>query len=210
MVVISTVKLYHLVFILHQGILARLRRHAINQMTFCHNSFYKFKNNQVDTSKRKFIIYTIASVTGSIFLPKILYSKLMDDKKALSADLVKNFVIAGHGDLPKVKEMLTAEPGLLNASWDWKEGDFETAIGGAGHIGSKEIASYLIAQGARIDIFVAAMLGKLELVKVFTDAFPEMIYSKGPHGLSLMHHAKKGGDDSLNIVEFLNSKGINE
>src|SRR3954463_109115 len=78
---------------------------------------------------------------------------------ALDRDTVKEFVIAGHGDLDKVKQMLAKEPGLLNATWDWGGGDFEMAIGGAGHMGRPDIANYLISQGGRFDIFVAAMLG---------------------------------------------------
>lgn len=161
-------------------------------------------------TRRKFITASILGA-GSFFIPKILNSaNLMDEKQPISGDLVKEFVIAGHGDLPKVKEMLAARPGLLNAAWDWKEGDFETAIGGAGHIGDTEVANYLISQGARIDIFVASMLGKLDLVKAFGESFPEMLHSKGPHGLSLMHHAKKGGDNALAVMDYLKSKGISE
>jgi hypothetical protein len=101
----------------------------------------------------------------------------------LKPDLVKEFVIAGHGNLEKVKQMLEQEPGLLNACWDWGGGDFETAIEGAGHTGSKDCANYLRAKGARVNIFCAAMLGKLEIVKEFLSAFPDLKTSKGPHGL---------------------------
>src|SRR5438874_9490454 len=52
---------------------------------------------------------------------------------ALASDLVKEFVIAAHGNLEKTRTMLAAEPGLVNATWDWGGGDFEQAIGGAGH-----------------------------------------------------------------------------
>src|SRR5262245_8297067 len=86
---------------------------------------------------------------------------------ALAADLVKEFVVAAHGNLEKTKAMLAAEPGLVNATWDWGGGDFEQAIGGAGHMGRKDIADFLISQGARMDIFVAAMLGDLDLVKAY-------------------------------------------
>ncbi len=44
---------------------------------------------------------------------------------------VKEFVIAGHANLAKVKEMLAAQPAIANATWDWGSGDFETALGGA-------------------------------------------------------------------------------
>ena len=36
-------------------------------------------------------------------------------------------------------------------------------IGGAGHMGNREIAEFLIGQGARFDIFVAAMLGRIDV-----------------------------------------------
>jgi hypothetical protein len=40
--------------------------------------------------------------------------------------------------------MLAELPTLLYATWDWGNGDFETALEGAGHVGNKEIANYLI------------------------------------------------------------------
>lgn len=123
---------------------------------------------------------------------------------ALPSDVVKDFVIAGHGNLQKVKEMLAQQPGLLNATWDWGGGDFETALEGAGHVGNRELAEFLIGQGARMNIFVAAMLGKLDVVKSILTEFPNLKTSKGPHGLMLMHHATKGG--SAEMVEYL--KGI--
>src|SRR3954454_2882444 len=115
---------------------------------------------------------------------------------ALDRDLVKEFVIAGHGDLEKVKQMLAAQPGLLNCTWDWGGGDFEMAIGGAGHMGRADIATYLISQGSRFDIFVAAMLGRLDIVKNALTAFPNLAQSKGPHGIPLIAHAQKGGKDA--------------
>lgn len=123
----------------------------------------------------------------------------------LAGDLVKEFVIAGHGNLQKVKEMLAQQPGLLNATWDWGGGDFETAIEGAGHVGNREIAGYLLAQGARLNIFAAAMLGKIEIVKSTLTAFPDLKTSKGPHGLMLMHHANKGG--SKEMIDYLTEIG---
>ncbi len=83
----------------------------------------------------------------------------------LKPELVKEFVIAAHGDLEKTKSMLAETPSLLNATWDWGGGDFEMAIGGAGHMGRRDIALFLIGQGARFDLFVAAMLGRLDVVK---------------------------------------------
>lgn len=125
----------------------------------------------------------------------------------LAPDLVKEFVIAGHHDLPRVQTMLAAEPRLLNACWDWGGGDFETALEGAGHMGNHEIAKFLISKGARMNVFQAAMLGHLDLVKGILAAHPETASSKGPHGISLIAHAKAGGDEAKEVLEFLQNLG---
>jgi hypothetical protein len=132
---------------------------------------------------------------------------LQDKVPALAPELVKDFVSAGHGNLSKVTEMLNSQPALLNATWDWGGGDFETAIEGAGHMGNKEIAEYLLSKGARMNIFCAAMLGKLDIVQSMLTAFPNLKTSKGPHGLMLLHHAKKGGDGAKPVLDYLTTIG---
>jgi hypothetical protein len=121
----------------------------------------------------------------------------------LKPELVKEFVIAAHGDLEKTKALLAETPRLLNATWDWGGGDFEMAIGGAGHMGRRDIALFLISQGGRFDLFVAAMLGRLDVVKPMLAAFPYLADSKGPHGIPLMVHAQKGGQDAAEVAAFL-------
>ena len=130
----------------------------------------------------------------------------MDTKPALEAKLVQEFVSVAHSDLNRVKELLAQEPALVNATWDWGGGDFETALGAAGHMGRKDIAGFLLANGARIDIFVAAMLGKLEIVKAVLTAYPEAINTPGPHGIPLIAHAKAGGEEAKAVLEFLESQ----
>src|SRR5690606_24094144 len=99
----------------------------------------------------------------------------METKPALEATLVQEFVGNAHGNFERVKELLTQEPALINATWDWGGGDFETALGAASHMGNKQIANYLLEHGARLDIFAAAMLGKLDVVKAALEAYPEMV-----------------------------------
>ena len=101
--------------------------------------------------------------------------------------------------------MLDERPRLLNATYDWGNGDFEAAIGGAGHMGRRDIAQLLIDRGARFDIFVAAMMGKIEIVKAAIAAFPAAKNSLGPHGIDLMTHAEHG--KSENVIEYLKSLG---
>jgi hypothetical protein len=128
---------------------------------------------------------------------------IMERKPALPDDLVQEFVAKAHGDLVRVKELLEQEPALVNAAWDWGGGDWETGLGAAAHVGHRDIACYLLDHGARLDLFAAAMLGKLEIVKTVLTAFPEARYVPGPHGIPLLTHAQMGGPEAIAVVEFL-------
>ena len=127
------------------------------------------------------------------------------EKPALEATLVQEFVGNAHGNFARVKELLEQEPALVNSTWDWGGGDFETALGAASHMGNKQIANYLLEHGARLDIFAAAMLGKIEVVKAALEAYPEMVNTPGPHGIPLYVHAEAGGEDAKLVLEYLNS-----
>jgi len=116
---------------------------------------------------------------------------------------VKRFVIAGHVNLAAVKAMLAEEPKLINGTIDWGNGDFETALGGASHMGRRDIAEYLLERNARLDIFAATMLGKLDIVKAAVAAFPNIVHVPGPHGIPLIVHAEKGGPAAKDVLEFL-------
>ena len=107
---------------------------------------------------------------------------------------VKRFVIAGHFNLEAVKEMLAANPNLINGAIDWGNGDFETALGGASHAWAGNIAEFLLEHNARLDIFAATMLGRLDIVKAGVAAFPNIIHVPGPHKIPLIKHAEKGGE----------------
>jgi hypothetical protein len=56
-----------------------------------------------------------------------------------------------------------------------------------------------------LDLFAAAMLGKLDVVKAVLSAFPEAINTLGPHGIPLIAHAKAGGEEALPVLEYLQS-----
>ncbi len=162
-------------------------------------------------TRKKFLTYSALSAL-TIIAPgssaDIFSQQVKKDKgPALDKDLVKDFVGKAHKDLDAVKSMLAQEPGLLNASWDWGGGDFETAMEAAGHVGDRDIALFLLSNGARMNIFCAAMLGHLDIVKQILIVFPELKSSKGPHGLQLIHHAKKGGDEAKSVLEYLESIG---
>ena len=130
----------------------------------------------------------------------------MEPKPALEPSLVQEFVGNAHGDLDRVKELLAQQPALINACWDWGGGDFETGLGAAAHMGRRDIAEFLLETGARLDLFAAAMLWKLGVVRATLNAFPEAISVPGPHGIPLIAHAKAGGEAAQAVFDFLQSQ----
>ena len=108
--------------------------------------------------------------------------------------VVGEFVGRAHMDPGRVSELATAYPTVINAAFDWGNGDFETALGAAAHSGRRDIVEFLLSRGARIDLFAAAFLGRLSLVRAWLHEMPAALHHTGPHGISLLEHAKKGGD----------------
>ena len=166
--------------------------------------------------KRKtFLHRAVIGSGGFIAMPLLLPAHASPDLKNPKADQlppekVKEFVIAGHGNFDKTKELLQQQPALLYATYDWGNGDFETALEGAGHTGNKEIANFLIDKGGRTNLFVLTMLGKTQIVKSFLETFPSYLMARGPHGLTLLHHAQKGGNDAKELLDYFQSLGLKE
>jgi hypothetical protein len=121
--------------------------------------------------------------------------------------LVKEAVTVAHYDAKRVRELVEQHPSLANAAVDWGFGDWEDALGAAAHTGRREIAEVLLAHGARISIFAAAMLGQLDVVKAFVAARPGVQRTFGPHGITLMSHAKAGGSTATAVVSYLEEIG---
>lgn len=116
---------------------------------------------------------------------------------------VQEFVGNAHGDLGAVRAALGADATLANAAWDWGDGDWETGLGAAAHMGRRDIAELLLAHGARIDVFAAAMLGEVEVVSAIVAAHPAVREAKGPHGIPLRAHAEAGGRRARAVLELL-------
>lgn len=121
--------------------------------------------------------------------------------------LVSAVVGASHRDLDRVRELVDARPALARASWDWGFGDWETALGAASHVGRPDIAEYLIAQGARPNLFTWTMLGQLDVVRAAIQASPGVEAIPGPHGITLLAHARAGGDDAGPVLAYLEELG---
>lgn len=123
---------------------------------------------------------------------KKLTGKPYDRYPALNDSAVSEVVGASHFNLDRVKELVDRRPELARATWDWAFGDFETALGAASHVGRRDIANYLMSKGARPDIFTYAMFGSYDVVKAMIETTPGIQSIAGPHGISLLQHAKTG------------------
>jgi hypothetical protein len=126
----------------------------------------------------------------------------------IDKELVAEFVLKAHGDLGVVKQLVEREPAIVNAAWDWGGGDWETALGAAAHVGRRDIAEYLLEHGARMDVFAAAMLGEVEIVRAMLDAHPGLRDARGPHGIPLRAHAEAGGEQARDVLDLLQAVGV--
>ena len=120
---------------------------------------------------------------------------------------VRAVVAKSHGDVDAVREMVTASPELAKAAIDWGFGDWESALGAASHMGRRDIADLLIEHGARPNLFTHAMMGDLEVVRASVAAQPGIQRIPGPHGITLLQHAKFGKEGARHVAAYLESLG---
>jgi hypothetical protein len=126
-------------------------------------------------------------------------------KPQINRSLVQDFVIFAHSDPEMTAKLLDREPMLINAVIDWGAGDWESGLGGASHMGRRDIVELHLGRGARIDLFCAAMMGQLDAIRSFLTLQPKLIDSRGPHGFTLHFHAQVGGKESENVLDYLQS-----
>jgi hypothetical protein len=160
------------------------------------------------TMTRRFVVQTLTgALTASAFGRPVLagQSAPAPPRPPLPADQVQQFVRGAHADLDSTRKMLDAEPRLLRATWDWGAGDFETALGAAAHMGRRDIAGFLLERGAQMDLFAAAMLGELVIVRAALEARPALARVPGPHNIPLIAHAKAGGPPAAAVLDYIGS-----
>ena len=114
-----------------------------------------------------------------------------------AVETVREFVLAGHGNLDKVRQMLVERPALLNMAFAWRPNDLETALQAAAHMGNRPLAEYLLSAGSPQDICTAAMLGRLAEVERLLVADPGLAQAVGAHGIGLLAHAALSGEVEL-------------
>ncbi|MBM4418534.1 MAG: ankyrin repeat domain-containing protein [Chloroflexi bacterium] len=110
---------------------------------------------------------------------------------AIDEQTIQQFVMSGHGNAAAVREMLAAEPGLLNVRFAPLD---ESALDAAAHVGNREIAQFLLDAGSPKTIYAAAMLGEVAIVTSMLRRDPSLASRPGVHGLSLLFHAALSGN----------------
>jgi Ankyrin repeats (3 copies)/Ankyrin repeat len=127
----------------------------------------------------------------------------------LDLEMVKDWVGKAHQPkLDPMRDLLRSEPNLINASWDWGSGDWESALQAAAHTGSREMALFLLDQGASVDLFASTMLGQLSALKSMFEAFPKSLSVRGAHGIPLLSHAVVGEAPSRSVFDYLLTRGV--
>jgi hypothetical protein len=162
-------------------------------------------------SRRQCVLALPAAAGSLAFLPRgaraapRLPDSAHDALPAQDPAVVREMVTVAHGNFDRVAELLKDAPRLANAAIDWGFGDWETALGAASHVGNARIARLLLDHAARPDIFTFAMLGNADAVKALLAAQPGLERTRGPHGLTLAHHARAGGEPAKPVLDFLAS-----
>jgi hypothetical protein len=121
---------------------------------------------------------------------------------------INEFVSAAHKSLEDTRKIIEAKPLLLNCTSQIAKGDFETAMGGASHMGRRDIADLLVSKGARLDIFSYTFLGYDDFIRKQITEHPNLLNSSGPHGFTLLHHAEVG--ERKELAAWLQSKGLTD
>jgi hypothetical protein len=164
-----------------------------------------------DLSRRQFVgaAAALGALTGAAVAaptPRRLEPTSLDPS-SLDPEKVRSVVGLSHSSLDGVRALVDARPELAKASWDWGFGDWESALGAASHTGRREIALYLIDNGARPNLFTHAMLGHLDVVKATIETQPGIQRVHGPHGITLLAHAKAGSEHAAHVAEYLEALG---
>lgn len=167
----------------------------------------------MDMNRRAFLAGVSGLAGHTVIAPRIAAhgqapgEELPDWLPLQDPSVVKEIVGVSHTDVKRVRELVERQPALANATIDWGFGDWESALGAAAHTGRREIAEVLLAHGARPTIFSAAMLGHLDVVRAFVASTPGIQRTLGPHGITLLAHARAGGPTAAEVVDYLQSIG---
>ena len=120
---------------------------------------------------------------------------------APNQETIDQFVIFCHGNIAGVREMLAADPSLINS----RSSLDETPLGAAAHVGNRAMAEYLLGEGAAPELTASAMLGNDGEVRAAVAADPTLANATGAHGIPILFHAVIGGN--VELARFLVEHG---
>lgn len=101
-------------------------------------------------------------------------------------------VLASHGNLPRVQELLAQRPHLINEPGVGDDFGGETPLAAASHTHNRAIAELLLAHGAEHDIYTAAFIGDRAGVGTFLRDDPELARKPGIHGIPILSFVTDG------------------
>lgn len=119
-------------------------------------------------------------------------------QEQLPQEAIDEFVVAAHHDFPRVQELLAQTPALINENATW----IETPVQAAAHVGNRQIAEFLLAQGAPLDICTAAMLGLAADVRAMLAENPDLSGATGAHGIPLLFFPAISGSTEIAQIVY--------
>lgn len=134
----------------------------------------------------------VSADSNNLYDKTLRFEEVPEHFPNIAPEIIADVVGKSHFDLEGVKTFVDQRPELAKSVWEWRFGDFESAIGAASHVGRRDIAFYLMENGARPTIFTFAMLGNFEVIKSLVEYNPGIQKVAGPHGISLLSHAHAG------------------
>lgn len=115
---------------------------------------------------------------------------------------IPEIVLRAHFDLEAVKLLLNEDPAGVEAQGP----DGETPLQAASHMGRKDIAEHLLARGAKLDPYGAALLGMRQELEGFLGEDPGLLQRPGVHqAFPVLFMAMTGGH--VELSRWLIEKG---
>ncbi len=109
------------------------------------------------------------------------------------AEVVREAVIAAHGDLEKFKSIVAENDELLRVEAPWRE----TPLQAAAHTANRSVLEYLLGRGVELDVLAATVLGMSVTVQTLLERNPELAHICGAHNLPLTFHAAYAGEQAV-------------
>lgn len=107
----------------------------------------------------------------------------------------------GQGDLDKARQMLAADPSLIDA----KQPDGNSVIMWAAYCGQPAMIDLLVEHGAQLNLYEAAVTGRAERVGQLLDENPALLNEHSHDGWSPLHLAAFAGQND--VVRLLLERG---